>query len=637
MASERMLTSDRLIVIGRHALPWLVGSAALILRRSPAEIVTPSRCPGLLELMSLAAVRLQPDWGVGRIFELLQVVAIVFAVAAFVGLVRRATRSGIVAVATGFAVALSPLFAFTVAPPWEAAAFGMCAAIALMFSNRPSNSGHNQKAVPYLRGGVRPGYTPIVFGSTIFLMTAVIVPAWIVLAALGTGLVTWIALSKIKVSARSLAALSASLSVLALSCAILMLSPPDRLAGPPTWHALASCALPLAQATTSDLVALTSSVTDMAGPFVLALGALGLFLAARRAGVRRNLAAAAIALTFFFLAATSLMSPRIMLAPIVISIWSLAALGADEVVSAIGPGPVRRVVGLAFLALLPALQIARLDAEERDDWMRPQGHEQVTLRQITAVLNVVSADATFVEEDAAIDILLRAAVFGGRRASKPFSVIRPLPDAIEQAMNAGRVYAFPNSQQILTGRGFAIEPIPVTLRRNDRDLTAIDGLAEITALRPCRTVGRSWVEVGETSKGGRTAMAADAESARGPIVVYLGGRTAVEPRPDGWPPRTTRGFRFSLFDQRDEARSNRLQAELREAGLSSEHPVTTSPFVVKLILHRTPHAPLLLAVVLGAAFPVGVAKLDEGVTEAEHLTLCDAPAVKIAPFATRVE
>ena len=81
MASERMSTSDRLIIIGRRALPWLVGSAALMVRRSPVEIVAPNRCPGLLELLSLAAVRVLPDLAVGRVFGLLQLVTILLAVA----------------------------------------------------------------------------------------------------------------------------------------------------------------------------------------------------------------------------------------------------------------------------------------------------------------------------------------------------------------------------------------------------------------------------------------------------------------------------------------------------------------------------------------------------------------------------
>src|SRR5262249_38652190 len=146
----------------------------------------------------------------------------------------------------------------------------------------------------------------------------------------------------------------------------------------------------------------------------------------------------------------------------------------------------------------------------------------------------------------------------------------------------------------------------------------------------------TWVEVGDVSRAGRIAMAGDSESDRGPIIAYLGGATPLEPRPDGWPPRTTRGFRFAVFDQRDKLRSERLQAEAREAGLPSGHPVMTSPFVVRLTLHRTPRAPLALAVDLGASFPVGVAKLaEDNVDSAGHLTLCDAPDVQVAPFGSR--
>jgi hypothetical protein len=385
-----------------------------------------------------------------------------------------------------------------------------------------------------------------------------------------------------------------------------------------------------------DLGALTASVADVAGPFVLALAGLGLFVTAWRAGSRQCLAAAVIAVMVFFVAQRSPMSPLVVLAPIMAGLWWLAAVGANDLVGFAGAGPLSRVVSIVVLMLLPALQLGRLERDERDDWVRPRGHERATLREVTAVLNVVASDAGFVEEDATIDILLRAAVFGGRRASKPFIVLPPQRNVIEQAMNVRYVYAFPHRQEDLIERGFVVEPVMVTLRRSDRDLTTVDGVAQLKAVRPCRNVERTWVEVGGVSRGGRIAMAADSESDRGPIIAYLGGATPVDPRPDGWPPRTTRGFRFAVFDQRDKVLSERLQAEARQAGLSSEHPVMTSPFVVRLTLHRTPRAPSALAVDLGASFPVGVAKLAEDNADAAgHLTLCDAPAVHVVPFGSR--
>jgi hypothetical protein len=54
------------------------------------------------------------------------------------------------------------------------------------------------------------------------------------------------------------------------------------------------------------------------------------------------------------------------------------------------------------------------------------------------------------------------------------------------------------------------------------------------------------------------------------------------------------------------------------------------PFVVGLTLHRTPQAPLTLAVALGASFPFGVARLNRRRRDAEAaLTVCEAPPVEI--------
>ena len=107
---------------------------------------------------------------------------------------------------------------------------------------------------------------------------------------------------------------------------------------------------------------------------------------------------------------------------------------------------------------------------------------------------------------------------------------------------------------------------------------------------------------------------------------------AAQPMPDGWPPRTTRGFVFGLFDQRDGKRSDRLRAEARGLGLTPEHAALAEPFVVRLTLHRTPRAPLALAVALGASFPFGVARLEPGAADDGQLTVCDAPPVEIRPL-----
>jgi hypothetical protein len=161
----------------------------------------------------------------------------------------------------------------------------------------------------------------------------------------------------------------------------------------------------------------------------------------------------------------------------------------------------------------------------------------------------------------------------------------------------------------------------------------MEGLAAITARRPCQIVGDTWADLSGSS--GRIAISADSEAAHGPVVVYLGGAAAGEPVPDGWPSRTIRGFHFFNFDRLTPTRAARLMAETGATGLPSGHPLLAQPFILRLTLHRTPRAPLALAVTLGAPFPIGVAKLERDRTEAGQLTVCDAPAVPISPLTHR--
>jgi hypothetical protein len=132
-------------------------------------------------------------------------------------------------------------------------------------------------------------------------------------------------------------------------------------------------------------------------------------------------------------------------------------------------------------------------------------------------------------------------------------------------------------------------------------------------------------------------MAADAEWVQGPVTLYLGGSSAAEPAPVGWPPRTTPGFQVSLFDQSHANRWEQFRSRARREGVPEGHAVMTAPFVQVITLQRTPRAPRALAVALGAPFPIGLARLERPGAEAGHLTLCDAPPVSVAPLGLRVK
>ena len=611
--------SARLIAVGRRAIPWLVGPAVLLIRGRAVELASPSACLGLLEFASIATVRLNPDLSIGQLFHVLHSAIVVAALAAFVELACRQTRNMAVAAATGLAVGLSPLFAFTLSPPWEAAAFGVCAAAALLAGSRFTR---------------RPGSSPacVVFSLAILLTGALLVPPWLVAAAIGAFATCVMAWPRVNRSRRWLAGVAAAAGLAALVLVVLNLSRPDALSGSSSWRALGSCALPRLSA--ARTMADVSTVGWWFGPFALALAVLGAFMEAPRAGWRRSALTAGIALACLVLASGSGMSAQVALAPSAVALWWLAASGLGYVVDAIGRGHVQRVTAALVLLLLPTLEASRRVNEERDDWVRPRGHETQTLRRMTATLNLVSQDATFVEEDSTVDVLLRASVLGGRRRGKPFAVVAPRPETVAQAIVAGRsVYAFPRRQEDLSLRGFVVEP-PSAAGLGGGGPEAIQGLAAVTATRRCQVVGSTWADL--TGASGRIAISADRETARGPVVMYLGGAAAAGPGPDGWPLRTSRGFSVFTFDHLTGTRSDRLQAEAREAGLTREHPVLAEPFVTRLILHRTPRAPLALAVVLGGSFPIGVAKLQRGAADVGQLTICEAPAVAISTLSHMV-
>jgi hypothetical protein len=239
--------------------------------------------------------------------------------------------------------------------------------------------------------------------------------------------------------------------------------------------------------------------------------------------------------------------------------------------------------------------------------------------------------ATFVEEDATVDVLLRAANVGARRRAKPITVVAPTADAVGGALRSRTVYAFPWRQDDLSLRGFVVEPVPAARVSSD-GAHALDGVAAITGRRRCQAVEPAWADF--SGAPDRIALSADSPAARGPAVILLGGKTAGAPQPDGWSPRAVRGFGFFTFNRLTPAGTERLAAEARATGLPANHPLLDQPFVVRLNLHRTPRAPLALPVILGGAFPVGATRLDPGAANVGHLTVCDAPAIAVSSFAT---
>ena len=509
----------------------------------------------------MGVLRLRPDVRVGLVVQILRVAMVTVGLAAFTALVWRETRNLAAAIAIGAAIGLSPLFPAMLAPPWEAAAFGVCAVAAWVAGAMRGRDRRN------------PITVSVIVVAVIAVAGVALVPPWL-LDGTTTG-----------------------------ACV------------PP-----AASAQPVAEA--------FADIASWLGSGAVGLAVLGAFVNLSRSPRKTIVVAAVAALASVVLRWAAPLSAAVALAPALVVLWLFAASGLNDVVLAMGRGAPARVAAALLLLLVPALAASRRGTEERDDRIAPRGHEQQTLRGMTRVLNLVP-QATFVEEDATVDLLLRAANVGARRRAKPITVVAPTPDAVGRALISQPVYAFPWRQVDLSLRGFVVEPFSPADGRSD-SAHALDGVAAITGRRRCEAVEPAWADFGGASD--RIALSADSIAARGPAVILLGGKSAGAPQPDGWSTRTLRGFGFFTFDQLTPAGTERLVAEARATGLPTNHPLLDQPFVVRLNLHRTPRAPLALAVVLGGTFPVGATRLDPNAANVGRLMVCDAPAIAVSSF-----
>ncbi len=370
----------------------------------------------------------------------------------------------------------------------------------------------------------------------------------------------------------------------------------------------------------------SASVLATIGPVVLALSALGFWVTTLATGAKRTALVAALVALAIVPAAPGAWRPAAVLAPLLFAIWWLAAIGLRDLVRLIGTGS-GALLGVKTVALLlPLLQWTMVRAQERADFIRPLTHERASLREVRSSLNLLPPGSRLVEEDASVDLLLRAVLIS-RRGTIPVTIISPARSSVLAALQTSPVYAFPSAQRDLTVRGFVIEPVADPGRPGKQ----LRGLARVTGTRACAELTRTWIDLAGVGASGRVALSAASDLAEGPVVVYFSGTTSYTPGPDGWPPRAQRGFDLRMFGRRSTEESARLDDEAKEAGLQG-HPVFASPFVARLTLYRTPQAPLALPIVLGPPRAQGVGRLVADYPGALPLTICDAPHAQIAQF-----
>jgi hypothetical protein len=604
--------ATRAIAIGRWALPWLIGPGVALLRARPLELLPPTRCPGLLEVSASLAFRAAPDVAAATVFGVMTVVCLSAGLALFVLLARRADIGTTAAAAAALGVGLGPMLPSALAPPTAAAAVAVCAGAGLLVCGAL----HRRRAVRH---------TLLVSAPTCAI-AGLLVPSWIFGLALGCGATV---LVRNRGSARGwIGALVGASAVAGGAVAVLTLAPFESLSGGSTGERVAACVLP--SLSVGRLPQAIAAVSSSVGPFVLALALLGAYQTLRSRRRWTRFLPVAVLAGLFGLSAAAL-PPDLLATPCAIALWFLAAAGLQTILETRPHTAPYRVAGALLLVAVPVLQATRSGAEERDDRMRPIGHESATLRKVTAFISNASPGAAFVEEDASFDALLRAALLPSRRPSRRVSVVPQDPERVRATLAAQPVQVFPLARTYLTLRGFSAAPHPVSVRIG-HDLVKMGGMALLTGSKPCQVVTEHWLDLPDGFPAGRVALVASAEVAHGPISLVLGGTMNLQASPDGWPPRATRGFRMTSFDTRSPRSATQLRQQARDLGWPDRDPIFDLPIVLDLALHRTPRAPLALPITISGPFQLAASSRLSTPNDGGTLSLCDADPATVAPF-----
>jgi hypothetical protein len=305
---------------------------------------------------------------------------------------------------------------------------------------------------------------------------------------------------------------------------------------------------------------------------------------------------------------------------VLVATWWLAAGGIEELLERAGTRWWPRAGVAVLVVLTPLLQLTHARAEIRDDRQWPIGHTEATQRSVKELLDQVPSDAALVEEDASIDVLLRARSSRVGAAGKPLPIVPRVPDQVEAAAGAGPVYAWPLARRALQLRGFLVQPAAPA--QAGSIAPSPDGLARITGRLACREVTADWTDVSDVLGADRVTLVARAEAFRGPVTLVVGGPAAVDARPGDWPARTRRGFLVGHFTAPADDPQSARGAWARRQDLPPDLAPLVEPFVASVVLFRTPRAPLALPIEIVGRPTRAAARREQAAGPAGALVLC---------------
>jgi hypothetical protein len=575
------------------------GTAAVLLHRESPALVAPPICAGAAEALGALTARVFHDAPVGLWWLRANGGLTAVAVAVLVLTARAMAVSWPSAVSAALAFGLLPRFAPVFAP--AARAMSVLAALTLFALARLGD---------VMIGEARRGRWRALAWSGLAL-TALVLPSTLVLVVIAiaaVGLfVPWTTPSRQARRAGAVVALAAIVMVLAMGAFAPHL-PPSLDASPSAW----SCMLPSSGAGISAAHLIEAASTHLVAPagiYALALAALGAFTLWLRRDNRLMIAIAYAALA----SAAALWSDRTAdaLAPAVVTLWLLVAVGLDATLCQCRRGPGGRLAALLLVVLLPGLSVARLVPRVSLEWT-PYGQESLSRQSMQRVLGAMPAGAVLVRDDAMTDVLLRALDGVWRRSGKSVRVADRDSNAVaaEAARADSAVYALPSASSVLPLRGFALSD------------GLLPGLARVRRAGGCDALTADWRPMPSLTSIRTFAFVARDAASHGPIVLYVASDAPFAAHPVEWPGATTRGFSWDVFDRAPDGGEIAREGIVAEDAAPLRGVWRNASHVARLELWRTPDAPLDLGVDLGAAPVAAMAHVRPDAGAGQRLSVC---------------
>ncbi len=499
---------------GGAATALAAGALTVLLHREPASLGPSSACPGLAEALSTAGAALAPRAALGEWIAVLAAISLATAVALTIAAARvRGVGAG-PATAAGMTFGLLAMFSRRFVPPDAIAAAAAAASFLLLAGVKRSHP---------------PSGRPVLVALALTAMAVPGIGLALGLTALGVALVT----QRGRGAAVFVRAAAYTAVPVALAWAVgrtLPALPTFAAAG-----ASSACVAPAAMIHLSRVWPLVSGTFTGAGPYAVALAALGAFSSGSTAARIERWPVYALAILPVLVVGASTVDSSRAAIPLALGFWLLAAVGLQQLVLACRRGVGGRIAAILLVVLLPGFRVARPpDAVVLEQ--APAGESTLSVDAFRRVLGMLPARSVLVQEDALTDILLRATWRTRQRSGKWLELADRNSATLPDVAKDGRVtvIAFPSAQVALRDQGFQLSTFGTS---------GASGLAEVTPGAACAPVGRTWQdETGASATGEIAIVAADA-NARGPLVLYASSTEATPAASD----RLARRDRARLF------------------------------------------------------------------------------------------